>query len=174
MLENGRRGRKEIFLTDKPLSPDDEEEIYNYENEQEKKGDLVRVHTLDIKKLASIDMDFYCVVAPKEQEGSMMDKAYLSDALNQASTISQLTGRRLNADKAIESFENVWRKKDWFEKANAQQMVQPGMPGEGVVSQPSMPGTIAGAAPLPSPSEGAGLPETNKSATSRVSAMAMQ
>lgn len=174
MLENGRRGRKEIFLTDKPLSPDDEEEIYNYENEQEKKGDLVRVHTLDIKKLASIDMDFYCVVAPKEQEGSMMDKAYLSDALNQASTISQLTGRRLNADKAIESFENVWRKKDWFEKANAQQMVQPGMPGEWVVSQPSMPGTIAGAAPLPSPSEGAGLPETNKSATSRVSAMAMQ
>lgn len=172
MLENGRRGRKEIYLTDRDLSDEEQESIYNYENEQEKKGDLVRVHTLNIKKIA-IDMDFYCVVAPKEQEGSMMDKAYLSDALNQASVISQLTGRRLNADKAVESFENVWRKKDWFEKADMQQQMQPGMmPGAGAPAP--MPGMITSGAPLPSPSEGAGLPETNKSAASRVSAMATQ
>lgn len=175
-LENGRRGRKEIYLTDRAITPNEENSIYEYENAQEKKGDIVRVHTLDIKRIQQVDMDFYCVVAPKEQEGSMMDKAYLSDAINQAATISELTGRRLNADKVIESYENVWRKKDLFEKAEEAMQQMGSVPGVGMGSAGPvpMPGMVKGGAPLPSPSEGAGLPQTSKSAASRVSTMANQ
>lgn len=155
-LEDGLRGTREIYLMDRAITDDEKEAIYQREKDLEEKGKIVRSYTIDFKTMLDIGMQFYCVALPKEQEGSTMDKALFSDALNQAKAISDMTGRPLNADKIVDHFQTVWDKKGWFKDPQATgpvSGVDPSMGGIGSLPAPGTP-VQSGSAPLPSPTQG--------------------
>lgn len=150
-LEDGQRGSREVYFMDRPTTEEENEQIYEWEEEQKRKGRNVRIQPIDFKTMLEIGMQFHCVAIPKEQEGSTMDKAMLSDAINQAKAISDMTGRPLNGDKIIEQFETIWDKKGLFQKqapgAGPLPGVDPSMGGIG-----ALPAT--GGSQLPSPTQG--------------------
>lgn len=115
-FENGKKGKKVVQFMDRDLTPEEEEQIYEYSEEQEKIGNPIRIKTINVKKLREITTHWYVTVNPTEKDGSALQQAMFQDKLVQAAGISKLTGRPLNGDKVIEDFERTWKTKDLFQK----------------------------------------------------------
>lgn len=135
-FDDGSRGKKIIQFSNQDMSPEEQQLAYDYEEEQTKLGNPLRITTINVEKLKDIELNWYVNIVPKEQEGSALEKAMFTDQLAQAASISQLVQRPLNADRIIESYERKWRVKDFFSK---QQLAGPagGMGAGGGIEQPN-------------------------------------
>lgn len=135
-LENEKRGKKIIQFTDKNLSPQQEEQLYEFEEEQKKRGNNLRIKFINAKRLKEIFVNWYIVVTAQEKEGTALDKVVFQDKLKQGIVISKIAGRLLSGDKIIDDYQRTWKAKDWF------QIKAPAMPqmGVGPDGQPMQPG----------------------------------
>lgn len=123
-------GKKIVQLIDKPFTEDELSEIYQYEEEMSRGGHPVRVVGLNIKALTNLKLNWFVSVINKERDTTELAKAMFQDKISQAAQIAQITGRQMNADKIVESFEKVWMVKDFFQK-QAPQAIGAGVPSMG-------------------------------------------
>lgn len=117
MLSTGKRGRKILQFTDKSLTREDQEKIYDLETQLETQGQPTEIRNINIKLLRELPINWYVVVNQKQKEGSALDKAMFTNQVSQAAQLSQIAGRPLNGDKLIEDFEFLWKTKDLFKAA---------------------------------------------------------
>ena len=89
----------------------------------------MKVRTLNVPMLKDIDLYFYVVVTAKPRESSELDKAMMTEMLNQGTAISQITGRQMNPNKIIERFERIYRERGLFQKDIGQMEQELGMGG---------------------------------------------
>jgi len=116
-INDEKVGKKIVQLMDRKLTEGEIEELYVYEENQDKKGDPTRVVAINIKAVTNLRLNWFVSVINKERDSSELAKAMFQDKIAQAGQLTQFTGRMINADRAIESFEKVWGLKDFFQKA---------------------------------------------------------
>lgn len=136
--ENGMKGDKKIMFTENGLQPEEEEEIYRFEEEQANNGKNIRIRALNSTVLQNLNLLFYVTVSPKERDSSDLDKVTFTDMLGQAANIAQIAQRPLNGDKVVEQFEITWGVKDWFQDMQPQMQIDPitGQPIQGGQGNP--------------------------------------
>jgi hypothetical protein len=115
-LENGKKGKKIVQFTDKPITNDEMSQVYQYEQNEEAAGRPVRIRFVNAKMLQEIPSFWYVTTAPRERDGSALSKVMFSDKLKQAVDIMTVTKRPLNDDKIIDEYEFTWQIKDMFKK----------------------------------------------------------
>lgn len=142
-LDDQTNGSMMIDFSDTDLTPEEEEQLNNYEEEEAKKGNYVRYKRINVDKLRQFRLHWFVSVAPQEKESTALQKIMFTDQLNQASAISKLTGRRLAGETAVNNFERIWKAKNFFEKAPAQP-IQIGPDGQPIEN--TMPPEMAEAA----------------------------
>ena len=126
-LDNNTNGSMVIEMSDKDLEPEEEQAIYDYEEEEAKRGNHVRYKRLNVDKLREFRYRWYISVIPQEKESSALQKIMFTDQLNQAVGIMNVTGRRINSETIINDYERIWKKRNMFEQAPPP-MIQGGMP----------------------------------------------
>ena len=125
-FENGKRGKKIVQFVDKPVTPDEMSQVYQYEQGEEMAGRPTRIRFINAKMLSEIPSFWYVTVAPRERDGSALSKVMFADKLKQAVDIMTVTKRPLNDDKVIDEYEFTWQIKDMFKKtAPANQAASP-------------------------------------------------
>ena len=129
-LNNGRTGKKVIQFTDQPISDDMTSQIYQAERQSEMKGEDLNIVVINAEQLNDIVKNWFISVKQTDKDSSELAKAMFKDQIGQAQAIAQLTGRQLNPDKLIESFERKWQIKDLFQKQAPQQPVGQPQPGQ--------------------------------------------
>jgi len=115
-FENGKRGKKIVQFTDRPMMREEMEEVYRYERVEELAGRPTRIRFVNVKQLQDIPSFWYITVAPRERDGSALSKVMFADKLKQAVDIMAVTKRPLNDDKIIDEYEFTWQIKDMFKK----------------------------------------------------------
>ncbi len=113
---NGQNGDRIIQLADRSLDDGEKEQLFRKEQELKKQGKNVEFKVINVNKIKNLEMYFYAITISKPKESTDLDKAMVQEKLNQAASITQMTGRRINAQKFIEGFERAWRERDLFEK----------------------------------------------------------
>lgn len=113
-FSNNRKGRKIIKLSDKSLTPPEEESLKDFEDEQEKLGKPIRIKFVNRNVLKSFSISWYVNVSMQDKEGTSLDKVIFQDQLTQAAMITKVTGKPMNPDVVTETFERKWKAKDWF------------------------------------------------------------
>ncbi len=132
-LENGKTGDKIIKYSDKNLTEDETGDLHEYEIAQAEKGKPVKVTVVNAKFLRQYPMLWYTNVRSKPKETDDLDRLMFTDKFNQATQITQFTGKPMNGDQVADDFQETWRTKNWFTKAPAQPMGMPQSPtGEGI------------------------------------------
>lgn len=125
-LENtdlgGQTGTKVIQFMDRSLSREEEEMVFSAEERGRKMGLPFRYKTVNVPALMDLELYFYNSITAKPTDSDQLDKAMLTEMMNQAAGVTQATGRRLNANKVVERFERVWKERDFFEKEAPQMM----------------------------------------------------
>jgi hypothetical protein len=130
-VSNGRTASGEIIhkfivLLDKTLSQKDLYDVQEYEEqESKKKGKPVRYSFLNVDEMKAMSFMYHVEVTPEQRDSSSLDKVLFQDKLSQASQISQLTQKPLNADKLIADYETTWKTKGMFQ-SDAQSPEQTG------------------------------------------------
>ena len=132
---NGQEGTRIIQMMDRGLEPEEEEEIFMAEEKAKKNGKPFQFKTVNIPALKELDLYFYISVVAKERESDQLDKAMLTDLINQGQGISTITGLQMNKKKIVERFERTWKEKDLFEKEAPQMPMQPGQVPAGQAGQ---------------------------------------
>lgn len=115
-FENGKKGKKIIQFTDKQISRDELEQVYQFEQREEMAGRPTRVRFINAKMLREITSFWYVTVAPRERDGSALSKVMFSDKLKQAVDIMAVTKHPINDEKVIDEYEFTWQIKDMFKK----------------------------------------------------------
>ena len=115
-LTGGRTGDKIIQLSDYSLNDEQKQGLFQQEEQLRKQGRNVEFKILNVDKLKNLELYFYANVVSKPKESSDLDKTLIQEKINQGVAISNITGRRMNADKLIKGFERAWREHDLFEK----------------------------------------------------------
>lgn len=115
-LDNERKGTKRIQMLNRDLTEPELQGIYNFEKEQEKIGNNIRIKTINRDTLKNLRLFWFVAVTPMQREGSALDKVMFQDRLAQGSQVAQIAGRPMNGDKIIDDYERTWRAKDWFQK----------------------------------------------------------
>uniref|UniRef100_A0A6M3XU76 Portal protein n=2 Tax=viral metagenome TaxID=1070528 RepID=A0A6M3XU76_9ZZZZ len=131
-FSNNRKGKKIIKLFDRDLTAEEKESLMEYEDNEEKRGNPVRIKFINKEKLKSIPIFWYVIVTMQDKEGTTLDKVTFQDQLNQAAGIIKLTGKPLNPDVVTEDFERKWKAKDWFNVEAPKEQQQPGQSPEDV------------------------------------------
>ena len=129
IFNNGKKGKKIIQFSDKPLTPEEKESIYKYEQREATLGRPVQIRSVNTKLLSSIPL-FWCVtVNPQPRDGSQLQKVLFKDMLDQGAAIQAASQgqKQIEWEKAAEKFERVWETKDFFKK-EAPQTMQNGQP----------------------------------------------
>ena len=135
-FENQQTGQKEIVFMNRDLEAQEEQQIFDFEEEQIKLGQPTRIVTVNVEKLRQIPYIWQNIVQQTEKEGTSLQRLMFTDKLNQAVSISQITGRPLNSDKIIDSFERIWKVKDMFlATPPAQQLSNEGQPQSPIVNE---------------------------------------
>jgi hypothetical protein len=136
IFPNGKKGKKIVQFTDKPLTSDEKIGMYQYEKREEQLGRYVKIKAINTELLSSIPL-FWCVtVNPQPRDGSQLQKVLFKDLLTQGVGIEQASQgqKKVNWEKATEKFERVWETKDFFQKeAPQQQAPQPTPEQEGLL-----------------------------------------
>lgn len=118
-LSSGDKGTKVVAFSDKDLTPQDEEEIYQMEEDMAvRENRNVRIHVVNVKKLRAIPIFWYVTAQEKERAGSALEKIMFREQMAQAAAIEvQSQGQvRVNWRSAADKAEIIWRSKDLFEK----------------------------------------------------------
>ena len=116
MLDDGRMGKKIIKFTDRMLTDEEREQVYNEEKRQEDKGKNVQFKFINTKLLRSIRLFWWVSVTSKPKDNSDLDRAMFNESVVGAFNISKITGIPLNGEKLTTEYERVWNKKDLFQK----------------------------------------------------------
>lgn len=116
-IDGDKLGKKVIGFMDRTLNRQEEEAIYEKEQDEYNKGNVTRYNVINIKKLREIRPNWYVVVINKERDSSELSKAMFTEKISQAVSIMQITGRKLNSDNVIESFERTWQDKNLFQRS---------------------------------------------------------
>jgi hypothetical protein len=118
IFENGKKGKKIIQFTDKPLAREEQEKIYAYEQKEEMLGRPIRIRAINLKQLKSIPLFWNIVVNPQPREGSQLEKVLFKDKLTQAFGIQNASQgqKQVNWDKMADDMESTWHAKDLFKK----------------------------------------------------------
>jgi len=126
-FSNNRKGKKIIKFFDRDLTSIEEESLKEYEDNQEKRGNPLRIKFINKEKLRTVLIFWYVNVTMEDKEGTALDKVTFQDQLNQAAGINKLTGKPINGDVVTEDFERKWKAKDWFNvEAPEEQPLQEG------------------------------------------------
>ena len=122
----GGRGTKIIQMRDRSLDQDEIRSIKKFEDRQEKRGNLVRVRSINLKKLRDIDVFWWVNVVQKEREGSAVHKLMFQEKLGQAAEIQNASGGQVqvNWNKIAEDHEVMWNSSDLY-KIQADRGLQP-------------------------------------------------
>lgn len=115
-FENGRRGTKIVQLMDRDLKDEEKRSIFDFEQDREAKGELMRVRILNTKKISAFSIFFKVVVNQKERDGGALEKVMFKDKLEQGLLISKVTGRPINGDEVSQDFEHLWKTRNFFQK----------------------------------------------------------
>ena len=119
------QGTKIIQMMDRKLTGEEEMGIFKEEQKSRKTGKPFQFRTVNIPALQDLDLYFFVAVSANERESSDLDKAMMTEMINQGSAIVGLTGRPMNPDKIIQKFERVYKERDLFQKeAPSQQQAQ--------------------------------------------------
>lgn len=119
-LGNGRRGTKRIIFTDNDVLQDldSQEQFYEqYEKPMEKIGKDIRYFFININKLKEIAINWFIIVNQSQKDSEALDKVLFTESFQQAVAVSQVAQRPLNGDSLVEDWGQVWKRKDWFQKA---------------------------------------------------------
>lgn len=134
---DGQSGERIIQFADKTLNSTETETLYRREQDLKSQGRNIEFKVVNAKILKDLELYFYVNVVSKPRESNDLDKALMTEMLNQGSMITQMTGRPMKANKVINKFERVYRESDLFEKEAPQSLGQfqeemaqtPGMSG---------------------------------------------
>jgi len=127
MFENGVKGKKVVQFVNKPLTTEEKENIYSYEQREEELGRPIRIRAVNTKILKSIPMFWHVTVNSTPRDGSQLAKVLFKDKLEQGLAIEQASQgqKKVNWEKASDDFENTWGTRDFFQKAPPQNFAQP-------------------------------------------------
>ena len=123
-LRNGKKGRKVIQFSDQELTPDDKQDIFDFNRSETKKGRPTEFRVINVNRLHALNKIWFVTVTQTEREGSALERVMYADKFKQAQDISEITGRKINADKAIEDYETTWRAPGMFEEGGTPQSQQ--------------------------------------------------
>jgi len=121
-IDGDKLGKKVIGFMDRSLNREEQEAIYEKEQDEYRSGNLVRYKVINNKKLREVRPNWYVTVVNKERDSSELSKAMFTEKIAQAVSIMNVTGRRLNSDTVIESFEKTWQDKNLFEKSAGEEI----------------------------------------------------
>lgn len=127
MLEDGTKGKKMITFADKDLLPEEEFDLYAFEQQLKNSGENMRVRIINKPKMESIRLNWFGSVVNKERDSSELSKAMFTEKLNQAVGIMNATQRPINGDTVIDEYEKTYQVKNMFQKAAPAPEMQPGM-----------------------------------------------
>lgn len=129
-LGSGVRGTKKIIFQDRDLTERENEDIFEEEEREKKRGRNVRFRSLNIKKLRNFPLVFYVTALEKERPGSAVDKLMQTEKINQVATIEKLSQGQVRGNWAglAEDVSAAWSSRDLFQKAPPEQL--PGAEGE--------------------------------------------
>ena len=113
---DGQSGERVIQLADRSLNKEEKDIMFQAEQDLKKRGRNVEYKVVNVKALQDLELYFYVNVVSKPLESSDLDKALMTEMLNQGSIISQITGRPMKSNKIIDKFERVYKEHDLFEK----------------------------------------------------------
>lgn len=116
-IDGEKKGKKIIGFMDRSLNREEQEAIYSKQMDEYSKGNLIRYKVINIKRLNEIRPNWYVTVINKERDSSELSKAMFTEKIGQAASIMQLTGKQLNADAVVESFERTWQDRNLFQKS---------------------------------------------------------
>jgi hypothetical protein len=130
MFPDGRKGKKVVQFTDSPLSREEKENIYAYEQREASLGRNIRIRAINTDLLQSIPLIWCVTVNPQPRDGSQLQKVLFKDMLTQGIGIEQASQgqKQVNWEKAAEKFERTWETKDFFKKQAPTQEGQGGQP----------------------------------------------
>lgn len=120
-LNDGTKGTKVIQFTNKELEEGEKEALFAFEEKEKRLGRPIRVRAINVKKLLSIPIFWKVVITQQARDGSALQKILYKDQLEQAVALQQITGRKINPDKAIDNFQDIWQAKDFFQRQAPQQ-----------------------------------------------------
>ena len=124
-LGSGKVGQKKILFMDRDITEDEQNMIFDKEKEQEKLGRDIRYFTININKLRAIPLIWYSSVTQGFQDTEQIDQLLFKDAFDQALLLSKTAGRPLAGDAIIEDFGQLWKRRDWFQKAAPKTIMPP-------------------------------------------------
>lgn len=111
---DGNTGKKIIQFMNRPTTPQEEQDITDYTDQQEALGKPLKIRTINVEALIQLNVHWHIVVNTRDKDGSSLAKVMFRDALEQAQEVSQVAQRPLNGDKIIEDYGRTWNKKDYF------------------------------------------------------------
>lgn len=127
-LNDGTKGTKVIQFVDRDLEETEKEDIFAFEEREKEFGRPIRIRAINVKKMLSIPIFWKIVITEQARDGSALQKVMYKDQLEQAVALQEITGRKINPDKAIDNFQDIWQTKDFFQREAPQQ--QGGEQGE--------------------------------------------
>jgi len=170
-LDSETEGTMIVEFGDEDLSEDEENELYEMEETEKKQGNNIRYKRINNEKLRQFRLHWFLSVTPQEKESTALQRIMFTDQLNQAAGVQKLTGRKLNSNTIVGSYERIWKAKNMFERVPTLPVVQEGMekgttvPGEMATASE---GTPAGAEMESGVSAGVKRPGVNSMANATV------
>ena len=123
-LEGEQGASKIIQMMNQGMNEQEKMDMFMAEEKSKKAGKPFRFKGLIVPQLKKLDLYFYASVSSKPRESTELDKAMMTEMLNQGQAITAITGRPMNADKIVEKFERTYKERDLFEKEAPQQLNQ--------------------------------------------------
>lgn len=115
-LDNNTTGTMVIQFANKDLTPSEEKQLKDHEDQQQRQGNYIRFKQINVEKLREFRLKWFVTVIPQEKDSSVLQKLTFTDELNQTKGIMELTGRRPDSESIINEFERIYKKKNSFEK----------------------------------------------------------
>ncbi len=124
----GRRGKKIIQFSDRDLTGQEQEDLFDLEEELEERGEIIRFRNVNVKKLKEFPIVWYVTARQTEREGSALDKIMHQQKINQIAEVEALSQGQVrgNWDRIAEQTEAVWRSNDLFQTAPPQSLQEGG------------------------------------------------
>lgn len=116
-LSNERLGTKVINFTDRSLTEQEEDSLYEFEKQQAEQGNNLEIKFVNVKLLQQVKAQWHVVVVPKPKEDSALHQMMFAEKFQQGAQVSQAIGEALNPGKWKQEYEQTWKVKDAFAPA---------------------------------------------------------
>jgi len=128
LFENGKKGKKIVQFVDKPITREEKENMFAFEQKEESEGRPLKIRAVNVKELKAIPLFWSVTVNPQPRDGSQLEKVLYKDKLEQAVGIETASQgqKKVNWDKMADDMENTWNTSDLFKKEAPQDLGQQG------------------------------------------------